>query len=180
MCNAKCWLEWCKARRHCTQEQWKCVLWSDNHTSPSGSPDGRIWVWLMSGECYLLECIVPTIKLGRGIMVLGSLGKALSCFSMTMPLCTKRDQYRNGLLRSVCKNLTGLHRALTSTPSNTFGMNCNADCQPDLIAQHQCPTTLMLVAEWKQVPSAMFQHLVESVPRRVEAVIAEKGGTTPY
>ena len=34
----------------------------------------------------------------------------------------------------------------------------------------------MLVAEWKQVPTAMFQHLVESLPRRVEAVIAAKGG----
>ena len=36
------------------------------------------------------------------------------------------------------------------------------------------------VAEWKQVPTAMFQHLVESLPRRVEAVIAAKGGPTPY
>ena len=31
--------------------------------------------------------------------------------------------------------LTGLHRSLTSTPSNTFGMNWNADCKPGLIAQ---------------------------------------------
>jgi hypothetical protein len=35
----------------------------------------------------------------------------------------------------------------------------------------------MLVGEWKQVPTAMFQYLVESLPRRVEAVIAAKGGT---
>jgi hypothetical protein len=34
----------------------------------------------------------------------------------------------------------------------------------------------MLVAEWKQVPAAMLQHLVEILPRRVEAVIAAKGG----
>ena len=40
--------------------------------------------------------------------------------------------------------------------------------------------TNALVAEWKQVPAAMFQHLVESLPRRVEAVIAAKGGPTPY
>ena len=26
-----------------------------------------------------------------------SLGKALSCFSMTMPLCTERGPYRNGM-----------------------------------------------------------------------------------
>ena len=58
------------------------------------------------------------------------------------------------------KNLTGLHRALTSTPSKTFRMNWNADCAPGLIAQHRCPTSLMLVDEWKQVPTAMFQHLV--------------------
>jgi hypothetical protein len=38
----------------------------------------------------------------------------------------------------------------------------------------------MLVAEWKQVPAAMFQHLVESLLKRVEAVIAENGGPTPY
>ena len=37
--------------------------------------------------------------------------------------CTKRGPYRNGLSRSVRKNLTGLHRALTSTPSNIYGMN---------------------------------------------------------
>jgi hypothetical protein len=59
--------------------------------------------------------------------------------------------------------------------------------------------TNALVAEWKQVPTAMFQHLVEShprtveaviaamfqhlvesLPRTVEAVIAAKGGPTPY
>ena len=40
--------------------------------------------------------------------------------------------------------------------------------------------TNALVAEWKQVHAAMFRHLVESLPRRVEAVIAAKGGPTPY
>jgi hypothetical protein len=35
----------------------------------------------------------------------------------------------------------------------------------------------MLVAEWKQVPAAIFQHLVESLPRRVETVVEAKGGT---
>jgi hypothetical protein len=36
--------------------------------------------------------------------------------------------------------------------------------------------TNALVAEWKQVPAAMFQYLVESLPRSVETVIAAKGG----
>ena len=37
--------------------------------------------------------------------------------------------------------------------------------------------TNAFVAEWKQVSAAMFQHLVESLHRRVEAVNANKGGT---
>ena len=40
--------------------------------------------------------------------------------------------------------------------------------------------TNALVAEWKQVSAAMFQHLVENLPRRVEAVIAATGGRTQY
>ena len=40
--------------------------------------------------------------------------------------------------------------------------------------------TIALVAEWKQVLAAMFQHLVESLPRRVKAVIAAMGGPTHY
>lgn len=41
------------------------------------------------------------------------------------------------------------HRALISTPPNTFGMSWNADSVPDIIPQHQCPNDLM--AEWKQI-----------------------------
>ena len=75
----------------------------------------------------------------------------------------------------VWKNFTGLHKALTSTPSNTFGMNWNSDYEPG-----QTDLTNALVTEWVQVSAAMFQNVVESLPRRVEAVIAAKGGPTPY
>ena len=54
-----------------------------------------------------------------------------------------------------------------------------------LRARPNRPTSLpdltnALVAEWKQLSAAMFQHLVESLPRRVEAVIAAKGGPTMW
>ena len=53
-----------------------------------------------------------------------------------------------------------------------------------LRARPNCPTSVpdlsnALEAEWKQVPAAMFQHLAESLPIRLEAVIA-KGGPTSY
>ena len=58
-----------------------------------------------------------------------------------------------------------LERQLRSRPNRPTSV-------PDL--------TNALVAEWKQILAAMFQHVVESIPRRVEAVIAAKGEPTPY
>ncbi len=68
------------------------------------------------------------------------------------------------------------------TPRNDFLSCCaeelnwpaqNPDLTPTPNSQHQCPTSLNApVAEWEQSPTARFQNLVESFPRRVEAVIA--------
>ena len=87
-----------------------------------------------------------------------------------------QGKYRNGLLRSVWKKLTQslelnpiehlwdeLERRLQTRPNRPTSV-------PDL--------SNALVAEWKQVPAAMFQHLVESNPIRVDAVIVAKGGTS--
>ena len=74
----------------------------------------------LKGTAY--NCILDNF-----VLCGNSLGKALTCFSMT-----KRGPYRNGLLRSMWKNLTGLQRALTSAPLNTFVINWNADCEPGL------------------------------------------------
>ena len=128
-----------------TQQSPMCIK---NGPPPKGHPANltQLWEMLMLQHTMTFQMILCFQLCGN------ILGKALSCFSMTMPPCSKRGPYRNGLWRTVWKNLTGLHRALTSTPLNTFGMNWNTDCEPGLIAKHQCLTSLMLVVEWKKSP----------------------------
>ena len=78
----------------------------------------------------------------------------------------------------VCRDWCGRTRLVCTkpwpqphrTPLGWIGM----PTEPGLAAQNQYPTSRMHVAEWKQDPTAMFQHLVESLPSRVEAV--RKGG----
>lgn len=62
----------------------------------------------------------------------------------------------------------GVHGALTLAPLNIFGMN-----RPP---QHAVPElTIADVAESTQMPKAMLQSLVESLPRRVELNITISG-----
>ena len=54
-----------------------------------------------------------------------------------------------------------------------------------LRARSSCPTTKSdltnaLLEEWSKIPINTLLNLVESLPRRVEAVIATKGGPTSY
>lgn len=66
---------------------------------------------------------------------------------MRMALCTKPASWRQVLRRLQWKHLNGLHRDLTLTPLNIFGMNCTQsifaltsvlDLTNALVANRQC------------------------------------------
>lgn len=93
--------------------------------------------------------------------------KIFFSFNMTNSASVhKARSKKNGFPSLVWKNLTGLHRALTSTPPDIN--------EPDLLTQRRCWTSLKLLRlNWSKIPAARLQSLVKSLKtRRVETVIA--------
>ncbi|MCJ8740161.1 hypothetical protein PDJAM_G00055700 [Pangasius djambal] len=77
-CNAKRRMQWCKAHRHWTLEQWRRILWSDESRFSIWQSDGRVWVWRLPGERYISDCIEtpPGFKwIGNKIHELTKTGK---------------------------------------------------------------------------------------------------------
>ncbi len=80
------------------------------------------------------------------------LKKALSCYNMKISHVHKT--------RSVIKRFSAL---------NTFGMSCNAECQPGLNSTASVPDVANApVAEWEQISASRLQNHVGRIPRRVE------------
>ena len=102
-----------------------------------------------------------------------SLGKTLSCFSMTMPpraqaRSTKKWFVEIGMEEFDWPALSAALYRIKLLWDELARRLCARPNRPTSVAD----LTNALVADWKQVPAAMFQHLVDSLPRRVEAVIA--------
>lgn len=74
------------------------------------------------------------------------------CSSMTMPYAQSRLQ-KDMFVKIGVEELAWEHIVLTSTLINTFGVNCNADCAPWLLAQH-------IVAECAEMSTSrhFFHH----------------------
>lgn len=62
------------------------------------------------------------------------------------------------LYKEILLTVWCLLKALTSDPSNTFGMNWDSNCQPSLVCGTTSTVTLTNapVSEWEQIPTPSF------------------------
>lgn len=82
-------------------------------------------------------------------------------------------QYFNLACQGWCEHEWPAQHA-TATPVNIPGMNWNSGVRPPGLSS-VLSLTNALVAECKQIPTAMLEYLVESILRRVKAILAAKG-----
>ena len=138
----------------------------------------------LADDCYMPECIVQSVRFGWGglmiwscfswftigplVPVKGKLKAAAYNYILdnsVLPTLWQPSGEGHFLLQQsevhtemVCRDRCGrtwLACAEASTLSYTFGINLNADCEPGLIAQHQCSTSLMLL--WLNVSKSLQQ-----------------------
>jgi hypothetical protein len=49
-----------------TSDNWKCTIWSDESSFTLFPTSRRVYVWKMPKDAYNPECLVPTMKHGKG------------------------------------------------------------------------------------------------------------------
>ena len=82
-CHNKKRLDFAKAHQNWTAEQWTQVVFSDESRFLLHRSDGRIFVRRMTGEELKENCVQPTVRHGRGaIMVWGCINaRGVGCIS---------------------------------------------------------------------------------------------------
>ncbi|GFX43751.1 HTH_Tnp_Tc3_2 domain-containing protein [Trichonephila clavipes] len=132
--------------------------------------------------------------------------KILQKFKMTGLLANNEGRGRKKIINSITERRV-IHQVKidpkisapksVSSTSNTLGRSVSAETSPDLnvienlwshlekaVQKHQITSKEQLKSvlqeEWLNIAPETTRHLVESIPRRLEAVISAKGYSTKY
>ncbi|GFU79944.1 transposable element Tcb2 transposase [Trichonephila clavipes] len=186
-------LQWCREHHNWTEQDWACVLFSDESRFSLSSDCRRQLIWRESGTAYRPENIqekdrYPTcsIMVWAGIMINGR---------------TRLHVVANGAMkgqRYIDEVLLPHVRLFRGAVGDKFVfMDDNATCHRTLAVQglsrqqgqvagrNYPPTnksTLIraLTEEWDKLPQQPLDNVVQSMVRRVECCITLHGGHIPY
>ncbi|GFT83060.1 transposable element Tcb1 transposase [Trichonephila clavipes] len=186
-------LQWCHEHHNWTEQDWACVLFSDESRFSLSSDCRRQLIWRQSGTAYRPENIqekdrYPTysIMVWAGIMINGR---------------TRLHVVANGTVTGqryideVLLPHVRLFRGAVGDKFVFFGrqrnMSSNTRCsglsrQRGQVAGRNYPPTnkntliRALTEEWDKLPQQLLDNVVQSMVRRVECCITLHGGHIPY
>ncbi|GFX53717.1 transposable element Tcb1 transposase [Trichonephila clavipes] len=94
--NAAKRLQWCRDHLNWTQLQWEQVIWSDESSFTLLQTTRRVFVWRILTEEFHVDCLVPTVKLGGGsVMVWAAISSRRSGPLVVFRKRITGDHYRS-------------------------------------------------------------------------------------
>ncbi|UYV82649.1 hypothetical protein LAZ67_22000377 [Cordylochernes scorpioides] len=180
-------LKWCRARSTWMTE-WHRVVFSDKSRFCLSSDSRRVRVWRRRGERSNPAAIVerPTVR-QRGIMVWGAIVYDSRSPLLRIQGTMTAQRYVDDVLRPVTlPYLQGVPNALYQQDNarphtarsvwDIIGRRLHALPQP----RSEDELWQMVEREWRAIAQDAIRTLIDSLPRRVAACIAVRGGPTRY
>uniref|UniRef100_A0A8R1HUS4 HTH_Tnp_Tc3_2 domain-containing protein n=1 Tax=Caenorhabditis japonica TaxID=281687 RepID=A0A8R1HUS4_CAEJA len=164
--NRRARVAWARAHLNWGRAEWAKHIWSDESKFNMFGSDGNAWIRRPVGARYLPKYQLPTVKHGGGsCMVWG-------CFSAGSMWPLRRiqgvmDRFQYDDILENTMRSWALRNELERRLKGVRATNVDQK-----FAQ--------LEAAWKTIPLSVVDTLLDSMPRRCQAVIDAKGFATKY
>ncbi|GFS52764.1 transposable element Tcb1 transposase [Trichonephila clavipes] len=183
-------LQWCCEHHNWTEQDWACVLFSDESRFSLSSDCRRQLIWRESGTAYRLENTqekdrYPTcsIMVWAGIMINGR----TRLHVVANGTMTGQRYIDEVLLPHDCLDSEGiLHlvwpvRSLDLNPiENVWDALGRQVARRNYDPTNKNTLIRALTEEWDKLPQQLLDNVVQSMVRRVECCITLHGGHIPY
>ncbi|GFX94764.1 transposable element Tc1 transposase [Trichonephila clavipes] len=183
-------LQWCREHHNWTEQDWACVLFSDESRFSLSSDCRRQLIWRESGTAYRPENIQEkdryltcSIMVWAGIMINGR----TRLHVVANGTMTGQRYIDEVLLPRDCLDSEGIQRLVWPARSPDLNPIENVwDALGRQVAGRNYPPTnkntliRALTEEWDKLPQQVLDNVVQSMVRRVECCITLHGGHIPY
>ncbi|GFX37778.1 transposable element Tcb2 transposase [Trichonephila clavipes] len=183
-------LQWCREHHNWTEQDWACLLFSDESRFSLSSDCRRQLIWRESGTAYRPENIqekdrypICSIMVWAGIMINGR-----TCLHVVANGTMTGQRYIDEvLLPHDCLDSEDIQRLVWPARSPDLNPIENMwDALGRQVADRNYPPTnkntliRALTEEWDKLPQQLLDNVVQSMVRRVECCITLHGGHIPY
>ncbi|GFU49201.1 transposable element Tcb1 transposase [Trichonephila clavipes] len=173
-------LQWCREHHNWTEQDWACVLFSDESRFSLSSDCRRQLIWRESGTAYRPENIqekdrFPTcsIMVWAGIMINGRTRlHVVANGTMTGQRYIDEVLLPHVRLFRGAVDLNPIENVWDALGRQVAGRNYPPTNKNTLIRA--------LTEEWDKLPQQLLDNVVQSMVRRVECCITLHGGHIPY
>jgi hypothetical protein len=211
--------EFAQKYQHWTEEDWSCVIFSDETKVNRLGSDGRVWVWKKAGAPLTKQHVNLTVKFGGGsLMIWGCMTAQGVGYMCKIEGMMNGELYRDILDDHLFKTINWYdldkddfifqqdndpkhkskivsawfkdhHVELLDWPAQSPDLNpiehLWSHLKRRLNAYPTQPKSIKELweraeEEWEKIPKEVCLDLINSMPRRVAAVLKAKGGYTKY